>query len=231
MTSSIRLPTGGWSARWTRSNPWLLEVLEGFQSSFALHGVSWNPCLAGIKPGNGNNTSRVENFVSRTDHLKCSQHSVDEGLDLLGTPARTNDARSKIAVDRADGPNCGLRSIGADALQDQDCNRLSHVRLEPSSLPDSLEPSAGRGDRPIPTRGGRDMLADDPLDQIESRSTRQGRFTGSEYPPDHGFRLIGQRDIRHGTGGHQEISSTKRRSVSDSRSIDQSCSASARYTS
>ena len=206
------------------------KVPKGFQPPFALHGVSRNLRLTGIKLCERNYTCRVENFISLTDLPKCSKRSVDEGVDFLKTPARTNDPRCQVAVYRADGPNCCLRPIGADALQDQDCNWLAYVLLEPSSLPNSLEPRADRGDGLILLRGGRDIPVDDPLDQIESRTPRQGRFAGSEYSPDHGFRLVGQRDISHGTGGHQEICSTQRDSVADWRFSAQRLSASARYT-
>ena len=57
-----------------------------------------------------------------------------------------------------------------------------------------------------------------------------GEAPASEYPPDRGFRLIGQGEIGRGAGGHQEISSTRRGSVVDWSSIAQSLSASARYT-
>ena len=137
--------------------PMAVEVLEGFQPPFTLHGVLRNPCLARFNPCKGNNSSRVQNLVSPGDLLESRKCGVDERVDLLGMPASANDARSQIALNRANGPNCGFRPIGPDALQDQNRNWLSHVRLEPSSLPDSLEPTADRGDGQIPFCGGRDM--------------------------------------------------------------------------
>ena len=81
-----------------RSYPWLLRCRKVSNLPLRFTASLGILALPESNSAKGNYTGRVENFVSLTDLPKCSKHSVDEGVDLLRTPARTNNPRCQVAV-------------------------------------------------------------------------------------------------------------------------------------